>query len=169
MSGGDPRVGRTGILLVAFVAALLALTIGPLADPAPARAGVAATMESKILTWINDERSRRGIPALKLKNGLVDLAGDRAAKMAETGELKHAKCLSCKLRNRGISYDTCAENVAYTTWPWGDEAARSIFNGWKGSSTHWSILMSRSYTHIGIGVAYRKSNHSTWAAAVLIG
>jgi uncharacterized protein YkwD len=157
------------LLLVAIFAALVTLGAGPLANPAPVSAGTAENMEAKILSWINAERSSRGVPPLRLRASLVDLAGDRAAKMASTGEMKHPACLSCKLRRRNISFNRCGEVIAYTTWPWGIEAAKSIFNGWKGSSSHWGLLMSRDFNRIGIGVAYRRSNHATFAAAVLTG
>ncbi len=162
------RSVRTRLALV-MAFAFLALSFGPLTNPAPVHAGTAGTMEANLLKWVNAERTKRGIPALRLRSGLVDLAGDRAAKLASTGDLVHASCLSCKLRNRGISFNRCSEVIAYTTYPWGDQAAQSIFNGWKGSSMHWGILMSRNYSAVGFGVAYRSSNRSTWAAGVLTG
>ncbi len=163
------RLARPGLLLAAVFAAFLALGVGPLAHPAPVSASTATTMEAEIVSWINHARANRGIPALKVGWRLVDLSGDRAAYMARTGVLRHPACLSCMLRNRGVSFRTCAETIAYTSYPWGYQAARSIFNSWKNSSTHWSILMSRSYTRIGVGVAYRSSNHTTWASAILVG
>jgi uncharacterized protein YkwD len=72
-------------------------------------------------------------------------------------------------RSYGISFRTCGEVLAWTSYPWGYQAAKAIFNSWKSSSTHWSILMSRSFTKIGIGVAYRSSNHTTWAAGEVKG
>lgn len=169
MSQHPPRSNPTRLLFVAVLAALAVFSAGPMSSPTPADAGTAGTMEANLLSWINAERNKKGIPSLRLPAKLVDLAGDRAKKMASTGELDHLNCLACKLRKRGVSFDTCAEVIAYTTYPWGDRAARSIFNGWKGSSTHWGILMSGSYDRIGIGVAHRSSNKSTWAAAVLTG
>jgi uncharacterized protein YkwD len=163
------RSGRLSVVLIAALAALLALSIGPLANPSSALAGTASTMESKILSWINAERDKKRLAPLRLRASLVDLAGDRARKMASTGDLKHAPCLSCKLRKRGISFNTCAEVISYTTYPWGDQAAWSIFSGWKKSSMHWGILMSSRYDYIGIGVAYRSSSRSTFAASVLTG
>jgi uncharacterized protein YkwD len=73
------------------------------------------------------------------------------------------------LRNRDISFNSCGEVIAFTTYPWGHDAARSVFNAWRNSSTHWSLLMGRGFDRIGIGVAFRNSNDSTWGAAVLTG
>jgi uncharacterized protein YkwD len=88
--------------------------------------------------------------------------------MASAGKLFHPSCLSCLLRKRSVSFSKCAEVIAYTSYPWGYDAARSIFLWWKGSSNHWGILMSRDYTRIGIGVAYRSSSRTTYASGILV-
>ena len=152
------------------VALLLLLTAGVLADPAPAHAGTADTIEAKVLALVNAAREERGKPPLRLRASLVDLAGDRAAKMASTGVLKHPKCLSCVLDRRGISYSGYGETIAWT-YPWGPEAARKLFRIWRNSPPHWAILMSANLDRIGIGVARRGSgsNAATYAAAVLTG
>jgi uncharacterized protein YkwD len=169
MSGESPRLGRTSLVLAAFIAAFAALAVGPVAHPEPVSAGTAANMESKILGWINDARDNRGLRPLRVTDKLRDLAGDRASTLARTGDLDHPECLSCLLRNRGISFDRCAEAIGMTTYPWGHDAARSLFTAWRGSPGHWDILMSRNLKRIGIGVAYRNSGNSTWGAAVLAG
>ena len=161
------RLTRPSILLAAAFAALIALAAGPVAHPAPANAGTAATMEAKLVSWINNARENRGRAPLRVGARLTDLAGDRAAYMARTGRLEHPSCLSCMLRNRDIRFSTCSETIAFSGYPWGYEAARSIFRAWRTSSLHWSILMSRSYTRIGMGVAYRSSNKTTWASAIV--
>jgi uncharacterized protein YkwD len=169
MSGESPRLGRTSLVLAALIAAFTALAVGPVAHPEPVSAGTAATMESKILGWINNARDNRGLRPLRVTDKLRDLAGDRASTMARTGDLEHPDCLSCLLRNRDISFDTCAETIAFTTYDWGHDAARSIFTAWRGSSGHWDILMSRKLRRIGVGVAYRSQNDGTFGAAVLAG
>jgi uncharacterized protein YkwD len=169
MSRERSRPSGPSLVLVAFIAALAALTVGPAANPEPVHAGTAANMESKILGWINDARERRGLRPLRVTDKLRNLAGDRAATLARTGELEHPDCLSCMLRNRDISFDSCGEVIAMTTYPWGREAARSLFEAWRGSTFHWDLLMSRKYRRIGLGVAYRSKDGSTWGAGVLAG
>lgn len=162
------RLARRSLLLVALFAAAAAMTAGPMADPQPVSAGTAETMESMLIGWINNARAARGIPKLSIGPKLMDAAGSRAATMARTGKLKHADCLSCLLRSYSISFSRCGEVISYTTYPWGRDAAWSIYIGWKGSSMHWSMLMSRDYTRFGIGVAYRSSSRSTFAAGILV-
>lgn len=169
MSGGSQRLAGRRLLLIAFITALVALSAGPVANPAPANASTATTMEAYLYKWVNDARAQRGVPRLELRTRLINLAGYRAATMASTGVMKHPSCLSCVFRAWGISFSRCAETLAYTTWPWGYQAAKSIFNGWKSSTDHWNVLMSRSYNRVGYGVAYRSSGHMTFAAAELAG
>lgn len=167
MSHASPRPARSSILLAAALLAFVGFAVGPVAHPAPTNAATADYMEGLLVKWINAARQARGVPAMKVGSKLTDLAGDRAVELARANKLYHPSCLSCLLRQRGVSFSSCAEVVAGTTYPWGYDAARSIYRSWKGSSGHWSILMSRTYTKFGIGVAYRSSNHTTFAAGVL--
>lgn len=155
------------LLIAATLAACVVTAAGPLAHPGTVAASTADTMESTILGLINAERSKRGLVPLRLASALVDLAGDRAASMASTGTFAHPSCLSCVVNARGIQYYGTSEVIAWTTWPWGDQAAQSIFNAWKGSPGHWAILMSATYNYIGLGVAYRSSDHKTYASGNL--
>ena len=169
MSRGPQRLTHPSLLLAAAFMALLALAVGPAAHPAPASASTATTMEAQIVSWVNGARQSRGVPALRVGSKLTSLAGSRATTLSRTTVLVHPPCLGCMYGNWDISWRACGEAIAMTTYPWGYQAARSIFLGWKNSPGHWSLLMSRSYTRIGIGVAYRSSNHSTWASADLAG
>jgi uncharacterized protein YkwD len=155
--------------LAAFVLMLGVTIVGPVANPAPVNAGTADYMEDLLLKWVNDARASRGIPRLKVGWRLEDLAGDRAAEMARAGRIWHPSCLSCLLRKRSVSFSRCGEVIAWTSYPWGYQAARSIFLTWKNSSGHWGILMSRGYTRVGFGVAYRSSGGTTYAAGILVG
>jgi uncharacterized protein YkwD len=169
MSATSPRSARPSLLLAAALLAVLGLAIGPASHPAPVNAGTADYMEGLLVKWINNARENRGIAPLRVGSLLTELAGNRAATLARTEKLTHPSCLACVFRSYGISFRTCGEVIAMNTYPWGYQAARTIFLGWKHSSTHWSILMSRSFHRIGMGVAYRRSDHSTWAAGEVAG
>jgi uncharacterized protein YkwD len=157
------RIAIAALLLAAAVS-----IVGPISHPAQVEASTASDMEAYLIKWINDARASRGVPRLTVGTKLTTYAGDRAAKMASTNKLAHPSCLGCELNARDISWTVCAETIAATTYPYGYQAAKSLFNSWKGSSGHWSILMSRNYTRFGVGVAYRSSNRTTFAAAVLV-
>ncbi len=175
MTAAQPtRPPRTASFLARLVLASVALAavatvVGPVAHPQPASASTASYMEGLLIKWINQARADRGIPRLTVGDKLMNLAGDRASQLAAANKLSHPSCLGCLLNNRDISWRTCGEVVAGTTYPYGYEAAKSLYRAWKGSSGHWSILMSRSFKRFGVGVAYRSSNRTTFAAAVLAG
>ncbi len=169
MSGVSQRKPRSSMLLAAALIAFLGLAVGPAAHPAPVAASTATNMEALIVKWVNQARVARGVPALTVGPRLTVLAGARSATLARTATLVHPSCLSCVFRSYGIPFSICGENIAMTSYPWGWEAARSIFLAWKGSPSHWTILMSRSFHRIGIGVSYRSANRTTWAAAELAG
>ncbi|HEY8239148.1 MAG TPA: CAP domain-containing protein [Candidatus Limnocylindrales bacterium] len=168
MARRRPRAATLArLVMVALFASLALTTAGPLANPSIVAASTADTMEADLLKWVNNARAQRGLKPLRLHSGLVDLAGDQAAKMASSGSMQHISCMSCTFNNRGIQYYSVGENIAYTTYPWGDLAVASIYNGWKGSSMHWNLLMSSKFNYVGFGVAYRSSSHKTFAAAEL--
>lgn len=167
MARPQPSHAPIRLLLAAIVAACIATAVGPVVHPNPVAASTATTMESTILSLVNAERTKRGLVPLRLHPGLVDLAGDRAAYMASIGALQHISCLSCTLNSRGIQWYGASEVIAWSGYPWGSEAANSIFRAWKASSTHWNLLMSSTSNYIGIGVAYRSSTARTYASAVL--
>jgi len=169
MSVPTTRSRRPGILLAAALVAFLGFAVGPAAHPAPAAASTASYMEGLIVKWVNNARANRGIAPLRVTTRLTNLAGDRSATLASTQNLIHPSCLSCTFRSYGISFSRCGEAIASTSYPWGHDAARSIYLAWKGSSAHWSLLMSSGFHRIGVGVTYRSSNHTTWAAADLAG
>lgn len=157
---------RRHLLALSLLAAVVATGVGPAAHPADVRAGTAETMEAQLLTLVNGARTQQGLVPLRGWSRLTDMAGDRAASMARTGSLSHPSCLGCLFTSYGVTWYRVGEALASTSWPWGSQAAQSIFNVWKGSSLHWSLLMSSSFNYIGLGVALA-SNGRTYAAAEL--
>jgi hypothetical protein len=149
--------------------AALSTGLGPLGHAALVKAGTAETMESQLLTSINSYRTARGLRPYYLQWQLIDMSGDRAAIMAAHNTLSHtiAGCLSCQLVGRSIQYYSAGEVIGETGWPWGTQAATSLFNAWKASSIHWNMLMSSSYNYVGIGVAYNATYHTTYASIVM--
>lgn len=154
------------LLAVSLLAATVAIGVGPVAHPADVRAGTAEDMESQLFSLINGARTQQGLVPLRGWYKLTDMAGDRAASMARTGTMSHPSCLGCMFTDYGIQWYGVGEVLAWTSWPWGSQAAQSIFNGWKGSSTHWAILMSTKFNYLGLGVALA-SNGRTYAAGEL--
>jgi uncharacterized protein YkwD len=165
-----PRLLAPRALLMALLfGAFLSTGLGPLGHASSVKAGTAETMESQLLTSINSSRTARGLRPLYRHWQLIDLSGDRALSMATYNTLNHTigGCLSCQLASRSIQHYSDGEVIGKTTYPWGSQAAASLFNAWKGSSLHWSLLMSTTYNYIGIGVAYNGTYKATYASIVM--
>ena len=159
------------LLAVAALVAAVLTGVGPVANPADVRAltlsPTPAAVETTLLTWINDARAARGLAPLRLHPGLVRMSDDWAAHMASTGVLALPSCTSCMLTTYGVQKYSYGSIASWSTYKWGAEAANSIWQGWKQKSTQWSKLMSSTLNYIGIGIAYRSANASTWSAVFL--
>lgn len=164
-----PHLGPRAVLLALVFGAFLSTGLGPIGRPATVNAGTAETMENELFTWVNNSRTARGLVPLRLHWQLIDLSGDRAATMAYYNTMSHtvSGCLSCQLASRSVQYYGYGEVIGETGWPWGDQAAQSLFNAWKGSSYHWSLLMSSKYNYIGIGVAYNSTHKTTYSSIIM--
>jgi hypothetical protein len=119
---------------------------------------------------VNAARAERGLVALRPDSRVWDLAGDRAAVMASRNVLSHtvAGNVGSQLSGRGIKWYRWGEDIAYTSTTRGTAATADLFARWKGSKAHWDLLMSPNFNYIGIGMAYRSSNHRTFGAVVMI-
>ena len=155
------------LLATAFAAVVGLGAIPAIHRPAVAQAATATTIEDEILGWLNRDRAAHGLVALRLDPRLRDLAEYRAGVMASTGIMSHtiAGCLSCELTSRGIQWYSEGECIAWTGWAWGDAAAQSIYSLWH-DAIHWPLLMSAKFNYIGLGIAYRSANKTTWASMV---
>jgi uncharacterized protein YkwD len=169
MTSRAPRLAPRALFLALVLGAFLSTGLGPVGRPATVNAGTAETMESELFTWVNNSRVARGLVPLRLHWQLIDLAGDRAGSMAYYNTMSHSigGCLSCQLASRSVQYYGYGEVIGETGWPWGDQAAQSLFNAWKGSSYHWNLLMSSTYNYIGVGVAYNSTHKTTYASIIM--
>ena len=163
-----PRALRAG--LIALAAVILA-TVATGAAPGPASASTETSMESSLQTWINRDRVDRGLRPLRLDLRLVELAGERASWMAAHDRLTHDSVdgtVCDALTARAIRWHSCGENIGYTTYPWGPEAAASLYSMWEHSPAHWALLMSSQFNYIGIGTAYRSASATTYATIAFL-
>jgi uncharacterized protein YkwD len=151
----------------------LVLTVGTLflAVPAPAAASAATPAEvgAMILDRMNGDRVERGLVAYRAWAELDALATERAARMAATLTLSHAAAggnVGAALDADGIPWLGYGEIIGMTGWPWGEEAADSIYGMWRNSPVHHGIMMSGGYNYIGIGVV-QAADGSTWVSAVM--
>jgi cysteine-rich secretory family protein len=159
-----PATRRLPIVLgLAILASLLwsGLAVGP------AAAVTGSTLEAQIVGLVNQHRTARGLRPLRGDLRVADLAGDRAAVLARRGILSHTAPgdIGSQLRSRRIQWYRYGEVIAYASG-WGSATATRIFNLWKNSASHWSLLMSNRFNYLGAGLAYR-STGLTFGSIVL--
>jgi hypothetical protein len=70
------------------------------------------------------------------------------------------------LNARGIHWYKYGEAIGMTGYPWGSQAAAHLYSMWKQSSGHAALMFSKDFNYVGVGVAYRSSNRTTWASIV---
>lgn len=162
----QPPRGRS--LPAALTAAFLALVL--LASfAAPASAATSATSaERMIIGWINRDRTNAGLRPLVRDYDLSVISGRRAYRMARYNVMSHTISgnLASQLNARGVRWYMYGENVGYSTAAWTVDAAKALYRMWMNSSPHRALIMSKSFNYIGVGLAYRSSNHKTFGSIV---
>jgi len=163
------RIAGRATLAAALLALVLSTGLVPVRPATTAAAGTAETMEGELLASINAARIAQGLVPYRMHAGLASVAGDRAAAMAAASTLSHsvAGCLSCQLASHGIPWFASGEDIGESGWPWGNQAATSLFDAWKGSPVHWDLMMSANFNYVGIGVAYNATTGTTWSSIVM--
>jgi len=154
------RVALLALSLIAFV----------LVPVTPVRAAVSATeAETMVLGWINGARTERGLVPLVRWSAVAAVAGLRASTMAQTNTLSHSVAgnLSGQLSDERVQWYGYGEAIGYTTATWTRDAAWNLFEMWKGSPSHWTLLMSDRMNYAGVGLAYRSSNGRTFGSVVV--
>jgi len=93
-------------------------------------------IEKNIISLTNAERTKRGLPALKLDDSLMKTSRQHASWMARSRKMVHSRL------NLG-------ENIAM-----GQPTSTSAVSAWMNSSGHRANILNRSYKSIG-AAAYR--------------
>ena len=164
---GRPSLRRRIATLLAMT-----LTVATLLAAVPAPAAAAATPDevaTMLLSSMNADRVERGLTGYRMWPALTALATERAGRMAASRTLSHATAggnVGNALDADGIAWLGYGEIIGMTGYPWGAEAARSIYGMWWNSSVHRSIMMSDTYNYIGLGVIQAEDG-STWVSAVM--
>lgn len=154
------------ILVVGLAPAALA------ADSAPSGAEISAA-EKSVLTLTNRRRTNAGLVSLRWDSRLAQLAGERAAYMAKTGEFSHTQSNGTDvfdmIVDSGIKWYGAGEIIAWNTAAALDYSAAFAVQGWMGSPSHEAIVMSTGYNYVGFGLAIADSGKRYWAGVYLKG
>lgn len=107
--------------------------------------------EQRLLTLLNHEREKAGLPKLQWDAHLAQSAGAHTRKMVEHQDLSHQFSGEPPLGERigatGLRFNAAAENVAFA--PTIDEIHKGLMN----SPPHRANILSPQYNSIGFGIA----------------
>lgn len=107
-----------------------------------------------ILSKINEERQKNGLPPLTLDSLLTTTAQTKAKDMVENNYFSHTSPTYGSpfemMQNAGITYIAAGENIA------GNNNIDDAINSFLTSEEHSKNILSNSYNYIGIGI--EKSN-----------
>jgi uncharacterized protein YkwD len=146
---------RHAVFVVAALMAVAALGSRP-ASAAAADLTVPEA-EQEVVRLLNAERANAGLVALRVDPRLRAIARARSADMAAKGYFSHTQPDGRKvfdlLTARSIKWYAAGEVIAWNNWPSLADSASNARNGWMGSPSHRSIVLSGSYNYFGIGLA----------------
>jgi uncharacterized protein YkwD len=163
-------LGRCRGALAAFLALIVALGAAA-TNPSPAEASsrAMASAEASLLAWANRDRTAIGLRPLRSDSPLVVIAGTRAENLAAAGAFSHAAAggdVAPALVSAGAQWYAWGENIAWRQGPLTTANAAAIYRAWRGSPTHWALLMSPTMNYVGFGIALRGSDARVFASAV---
>jgi uncharacterized protein YkwD len=121
-------------------------------------------MRAAVMCLINQERVRRGLPALAASDQLNRSAQGWTNTMVRTGRFTHGPgdTFAKRISAAGYDWQAAGENIA-TGYP----TPGSVVNGWMASTDHCRNILNPSFRDVGIGerpaaVAAFASGPATW-------
>jgi uncharacterized protein YkwD len=162
---------RAATSTLPIVVALIALLAG--ASPAAAwdANAVVPASERQIVTWVNQARAAKHLPALRVEGKLTRMARWRSQDMAIRNYFSHQIPPSSVrvmdvMRDRGY----CARYVGEAIG-WNNEspavASERIFRMWMDSPAHRAILLGKPYIRIGVGAWRTADARTIWTLIVV--
>ncbi|GGJ12303.1 CAP domain-containing protein [Paenibacillus hunanensis] len=116
---------------------------------------VAATADTsafvaQVVELVNQERSKAGLQALTVDTALQTMAGDKAIDMYTNNYFSHTSPTYGSpfdmMKTYKISFRAAGENIAK-----GQTSPAQVMNSWMNSAGHKANILSKNYTHIGVG------------------
>jgi uncharacterized protein YkwD len=110
-------------------------------------------MEGQVFYLINQRRADNGVAALTYNYSLAAAARAHSQDMAQNNFMSHTGSNGSdpgsRISSYGYSYSAYGE-IIYVG-PGSYNTASSAVSGWMGSSGHHDILVSSTYTEVGVG------------------
>ncbi len=168
------RLRRLGPLLLALTLVVGLVPPTAAADPADLSAAAFRAAERRALILTNKRRTDRGLITLRWDERLAELARDRAAYMAETGQFSHSQSGGTTvfdlIEASSIRWYGAGEIIAWNTAAALDYSADFAVQGWMASPSHKAIVVSSGYNYVGFGLAVSpETGRRYWAGVYLKG
>ena len=103
----------------------------------------------EVLNLCNVERANYGIEPLELDEYLIECADIRAEEIVENFSHTRPDGISCFTILRGISYNTCGENIAA-----GHSTAEETVEQWMNSEGHRANILNPAFKKLGVGYCF---------------
>ena len=118
------------------------------AEEKPA-APVVSDEAAQVVSLVNMEREKAGLPALAYDAQLCEAAKIRAQEIVSNFAHERPDGSSCftVLRDLHISYVACGENIAK-----GSQTPEAVMNGWMNSAGHRANILNAHFTKIGVAM-----------------
>lgn len=112
----------------------------------------------QVIDLTNEQRRKNGLPALQADTKLNSVAQMKSVDMQQKGYFSHTSPTYGSpfdmMRDQGVSYRTAGENIAQ-----GQRTPQEVVNAWMNSEGHRKNILSRNFTHIGVGY---ETNGNHW-------
>ena len=119
------------------------------------------SFEDEVVRLINIERANLGLPALIKHWELSRVARYKSQDMIDKNYFSHISPTYgspfTMMQSFGLRFSAAAENIAY-----GQRTPREVVNAWMGSPGHRANILSRAYTHTGVGAAKKSNGTLYW-------
>lgn len=106
--------------------------------------------EQQVVDLTNQERTKNGLPALKIDQELSKVAREKSSDMQRNNYFSHTSPTYGSpfdmMKQFGITYKAAGENIAK-----GQRSPEEVVNAWMNSEGHRKNILSANFTHIGVG------------------
>ncbi|PLT35497.1 CAP domain-containing protein [Bacillus sp. V5-8f] len=119
------------------------------------------SVEAQVVTLVNKERAKVGLPALKSDWELSRVARFKSEDMRDKRYFDHNSPTYGSpfqmMKSFGINYGYAGENIAA-----GQTTPQAAMSAWMNSPGHKANILNRNFTHIGVGYAKGGSYGHYW-------
>lgn len=145
--------------IVVLLVALLVLLAAAVPSVSAARVQL-CSYEQQLVKCVNQERTKRGLPKLKVHARLVDSARAHAAEMGANKYLDHDSVDGTHWADRIVEFGY--KRAGYRVWKAGENIAWGaglysspaiIVDQWMSSASHRAVILGKDFREIGVGAA----------------